>query len=178
LVREERQVQSLFFDSHAAWAYGICLRYLADNFRAEEAVQDGFVKIFKSIHTYDASKAQLKTWMSSIFINVCLDKLRLKSQNFQDSFVDLNELIETGIDIGEYSDSEVFALITHMPEGYRSVFNLYAIEGYNHNEISKKLNIKSSTSRSQYYRAKLWLKQNLPNSKLFKNEKRRLKTKI
>lgn len=166
-IKGERRYQSLFFDSYSKWAYGLCFRYLGNNQIAEEAVNDGFVKIFKNIKSYNKKKSGIKTWMSTIFIRVCIDKLRVKSESFHASMLDIEKAKEMAGQLESSSDSELFEMITQMPDGYRTIFNLYVIDGYDHNEIGQLLNIKPSSSRSQFYRGKQWLRQQIKQSKLF-----------
>ena len=123
-------------------------------------MMDGFIKIYRSIKSYNSAKSSLKTWMSRIFVNTCLDYLKLKGKMFNESFVGLEGASDLSIELENLSASDLLNQMSDMPKGYLVVFNLYAIEGYDHKEISDMLKISPSTSRSQFYRAKKWLQTN------------------
>ena len=140
-----------------------CLRYIKSRATAEDTLQDAFVSIYKSLSQFDASKGEFYSWSNRIVINTCLQKLRKKS--FLGVFEDIMEFsqqisIEEDA-ISRLSLKEVTAVIQKLPKGYRTVFNMYMIDGYNHKEIAKALNISEGTSKSQLLRAKRQLKTKL-----------------
>ncbi len=147
-----------FYELYAAELLAIALRYMKTQQEAEDVLQDAFIKAFKSLVGFNQD-ASLKTWLTRIVINTALNKLRSQHQN-QLWNIDEFEHIETGVlPIENYNYAELVAFIQQLPAGCRSVFNLYAIEGYSHKEISDTLSISLGTSKSQYHRAKVLLQQ-------------------
>ena len=131
---------------------------------AEDFLQDGFIKVFSSIRSY-SYEGSFEGWMRRIFVNTALEALRKK--DLLRNGVDLNALEpQQEADysaVEKISADELMELIAQLPPGFRTVFNMFAIEGYSHREIAETLNINESTSRSQYTRAKRllqkWIKE-------------------
>ncbi len=142
----------------------VCLRYADNREMAEDFLQDGFIKVFSSIRSY-SYEGSFEGWMRRIFVNTALEALRK------------NDLLRNGVELNalepqqeadysaveKISADELMELIAQLPPGFRTVFNMFAIEGYSHREIAETLNINESTSRSQYTRAKRllqkWIKE-------------------
>lgn len=139
--------------------YIICLRYNSNREDAEDRLQDSFIKIFKELHQFERLRGSFYTWCSRVTINTNLEYIRKQKLSFQ-------EINETTIDLmkEQYSvlaDLELKEIILHvqkMPPGYRTVFNLYFFEGYNHKEIGEKLGISENTSKTQLMKSKTYLK--------------------
>jgi RNA polymerase sigma factor (sigma-70 family) len=154
--------QEKLFKLFAPQMLGICRRYLSSMDDARDAMQDGFVKVFLNIHKYEGRSA-FKTWMSRIMMNTAIDMVKKmnKVQFVRDDFYfndshDLEDEIE--IDDQDLSQEQLLAIIDKLPHGYKIVFNLYAIEGMAHKDISKLLGISEGTSKSQLNRARTHLK--------------------
>ena len=149
----ERRAQKELYDAYSRKMMGVCLRDL---------LQDGFVKIFTSMDSYTGS-GSFEGWMRKIFVNCALEYLR-KSDVLREA-TDLDntaELIQPDSSaISDMSAAELMNLVKELPVGFRTVFNMFAIEGYSHKEISEMLNITESTSRSQYTRAKQLLQRRI-----------------
>ncbi|WP_282100270.1 RNA polymerase sigma factor [Aquimarina sp. MMG016] len=149
-------------------------RYCKNQSDAEDVVQEAFIKVFKSIKKYN-HKGMLGSWIERIVVNSAIDhwhKLK-KTVHIEDS--DFFEDNEQGVNESEqdYLSKEISieklrTLISDLPEQYRYVLNLYAIEGYSHKEIGKMLKIKESTSRSNYTRARKKLLENMKNNGMVK----------
>ncbi len=143
---------------------GICARYCANLEDARDALHDGFVKILTQIEKFN-HKSKLETWMTRIMINTAIDKfkaeIRFNLYDDHDKVISMGdeEIESDGWLLEDHSPSmqELLDCIRDLPDGYRMVFNLYAIEGYSHNEISQKLNISTGTSKSQLARARRML---------------------
>lgn len=137
--------------------FRICYRYVINNFDAEDIVADGFIKIFSNFDKFEyRAKGSLEAWMKKIVVNECLLFLKRRQRiNYTDA--DLYILDDTEADENLYC-TDIFKIIAQMPDGYRTIFNLYIIEGYSHKEISEILNISIQTSKSQLSRAKKHLK--------------------
>jgi len=140
-----------------------CQRYMKTHGDAEDALQDAFIHIFKDLKSYDSAKSQFHTWSNRIVVNTCLQKLRKKS--VLNVFDDIREMSNTlSIDasaIGKLNLQEMTGLIKKMPKGYRTVFNLYVIEGFSHKEIAAQMKIQESTSRSQLVKARKMLQSKI-----------------
>lgn len=140
---------------------GICLRYCANEEEAEDVLQESFVQAFNNLKKY-SGKGPLGAWLRRITINKALEQYR-KNKSIRElgSMIDAQELkIETKDDAIEKLELEDLLLkIQQLPTGFRTVFNLYAVEGYTHKEIGESLGISAGTSKSQYSRARVLLRK-------------------
>lgn len=140
----------------------VCLRYVNDMETARDLLQDGFVRVFTNIHSYTGS-GSFEGWLRKIFVNGALEYLR-KSDVLRES-TDLEnsaELVQPDSSaIENLSAAELMKVIQELPAGFRTVFNMFAIEGYSHKEISEVLGITESTSRSQFTRARQLLQKRI-----------------
>jgi RNA polymerase sigma-70 factor (ECF subfamily) len=157
-----RLAQKELYDAYSRRMMGVCLRYVSSRETARDILQDGFVKVFTSIDSYTGT-GSFEGWMRKIFVNCALEYLR-KSDVLRDA-VDLDHTREiSGANysvIAELSANELMNLVQELPAGFRTIFNLFAIEGFSHKEISGMLDITESTSRSQYTRAKQLLQRKI-----------------
>ena len=142
--------------------FRVCLRYARDKSEAEDILQDGFLKIFKDLKQY-SGKGALGGWMRKVMVNTALQYLRKWKDSF--SAVDIDTMTE---DFSTPEDAyaklglkELTMMIQQLPVGYRTVFNLYVIEGFAHKEIATMLEIKENTSKSQLSKAKAMLRSML-----------------
>ena len=160
-IKEKASCQEELYQLYSGRMMAVCTRYCRTRFEAEDIFHEAFVKVFKYIHTY--SGGSFEGWMRRIFVNTAINHFH-QNRKFQDQ-VDYSKIEEsepTHEDIiGAISAQELLALINQLPEGYRLVFNLYVIEGYNHREIGEMLNIAEGTSKSQLAKAKSHLKNML-----------------
>ena len=139
---------------------GICLRYMKNQEDAEDVLLEGFFKVFKNLgkFVYENDQAFFG-WVKRIMVNESLMKLR-KNRDIQ--IMAINEEFEKEIELSPLSDLEaadLLELIRSIPVGYRTVFNLYEVEGYSHQEIAEKLSISVGTSMSQLFKAKKLLRE-------------------
>lgn len=143
----------------------LCMRYANTTLEAEDILQNGFVKIFTKHHLYDGT-GSLEGWIKRIMINVAIETYRRNSSRITES-IDQLESLQISSDIGtdQTAYKDLIALIQQLPTGYRTVFNLYAIEGYSHKEIAELLEISEGNSKSQLSRARQWLQHKLVNVK-------------
>lgn len=152
---QERKAQKELYDTYARRMMAVCLRYVNDRERASDLLQEGFIRVFTAIDSY-AGNGSFEGWIRRIMVNVCLESLR-RTDILRDA-VDLADTAETisgdVSPISKISEKELRQLIAALPDGFRTVFNLFAIEGYSHKEISEMLHINEGTSRSQYNRAR------------------------
>ncbi|MEL6717907.1 MAG: sigma-70 family RNA polymerase sigma factor [Bacteroidota bacterium] len=153
----DRRSQFKLYKLYSKAMYNVCLRMVKNEVDAEDLLQSSFVDVFKRIHTFRA-EASVGAWIKRIVINNCINflkKRRLYFQELEDRHAQVAE-----IEVGE-SKVNVKAIneaIMQLSDGYRVVFSLYAMEGYDHKEIGQILNISEATSKSQYSRAKQKLK--------------------
>ena len=155
----ERRAQKELYETYSRKMMGVCLRYVSDRETARDLLQDGFVKVFTGMDSYSGI-GSFEGWMRKIFVNCALEHLR-KSDVLREA-TDLDntaELIHP--DSSAISDMSAVELVQELPAGFRTVFNLFAIEGYSHKEISEMMNITESTSRSQFTRAKQLLQRRI-----------------
>ncbi len=161
LKKEKRKAQQLLFERYGKSMYGVCRRYLKLPEDAEEALMSGFLQVYRNIsNTALPQESALTAWMRRIMINECLQKIR-KSH----SFLTVSE--ETEIPEEQTASNaetaigakELFALIEQLPAGYRTIFNLYVIEGFTHKEIGDLCQITEGASKSQLSKARQKLTQ-------------------
>lgn len=137
---------------------GICMRYVKSRPEAEDVMMEGFMKIFKAMPDFVAT-GSFEGWMKRIMIYTAIERFRkLRRMPFDDQ----QEVADAGVDesvVASMSAKEILNLLHEMPEGYRVVFNMFAIEGYSHREIAETLGISEGTSKSQYNRSKTYLKK-------------------
>jgi RNA polymerase sigma factor (sigma-70 family) len=151
-LREERQVQELLFRRFAPRMKAVCMRYCQNQEDAEDALMETFVKVFDHIRTFSHQGA-LEGWIRRIAVNTSLNKIRSRRQT---------ETLEPELHDTEIGDDalnrletiELLEMIGKLPEGYRMVFNMYAVEGYSHHEIAGMLGIEEVTSRTQLAKAR------------------------
>ncbi len=158
--RAESKAQKCLYERFAAPMYGVCLRYLKNQMDAEEALLNGFMKIYQHIGQYEA-KGSFEGWVRRIMVNEALGFLRKKEPlhlAIEDSHIQVAGT--TGAD-HELAEEELLELLLTLPAGYRTVFNLYAIEGYGHKEIADMLGITEGTSKSQLSKARAMLQRRL-----------------
>ena len=146
------------YERYAGTMLSLCVRYIGDRDAARDVLQDGFLKVFTKIGDY-AGTGSFEGWMKRIFINTALRELQKK--HFLPISGEYEEIIEdTGVSaLEKLSADDLHRCIAELPDGFRTVFNLYAVEGYSHAEISKMLQIKEVTSRSQFMRARQMLQK-------------------
>lgn len=156
------KAQRMLFDKFAPKMMTVCLRYAKDQTEAEDVLQEAFVKIFSKLPSFKMD-GSLEGWIRRIMVNTSLDAIR-KQKKFEKD-VNLDE-IDYKMSSSELASDNLQAqdlmkLIHELPEGYKMVFNLYAIEGYSHKEIGELLHVSENTSKSQYSRARAYLKSQL-----------------
>ena len=162
-IEGRASAQRKLYDRYSRLLLGVCNRYTQNIEEAEDILQEGFVKIFNNMKEFKG-EGSLLAWMRRIMINTAITHYhKLKKHRYHD---DLEEVNETRFEEHTWEDSdftseELFNVIHQMPEGYRLVFNLYAVEGFKHREIAEILHIDENTSKSQYSRARRWLQQRL-----------------
>ena len=134
--------------------YSICLRYMNSHNDAQDALQEGFIKVFNKISSY-SFKGSFEGWMKKIFIHTSIELIRKKKYHQNIDNINDSEFSKTAnIDIGDLDAKKLIDVIQELPQGYRTVFNMYVIDGYSHKEIGGILNISESTSKTQLFKAR------------------------
>jgi len=159
--------QKAFYEKFAGKMMGVCLRYARNSDEAEDVLQDAFIKIFNKIPEY-VKKGSLEGWVKRIVVNTALDSYRKNKKHQKDVEAgSVDYLLEQkSYIVEELKAQDLLIIINNLPDGYRMVFNLFAIEGYSHKEIAERLDITESTSKSQYSRAKKVLRDILEKKNL------------
>lgn len=151
--------QKEFYDLFAKKMMGVCLRYTNNYEEAQDVLQDGFIKVFNKLSKF-VNKGSLEGWVRRIMVNTALDHYRKNKKFNKDVEIDA---VSFKLEKQEYivesiNAQDLLKIIQTIPEGYRVVFNLFAIEGYSHKEIAEQLGVTESTSKSQFSRAKKMLR--------------------
>ena len=174
-LEEEKQIARALDGVEAAfkWLYDqyknphfvICLRYSSSKEEAEDMLQEGFIQIFNELNRFDSAKGSFYNWSVKVIINSCLQHIRKKKIVFTDiEDAGLQQRLADDYNaFAQLSLEETMAALQKMPDGYRTVFNLYHIEGYSHKEIAEMLGITESTSKTQLMKSKSYARYLLTN---------------
>ncbi|WP_028298255.1 RNA polymerase sigma factor [Olivibacter sitiensis] len=157
----DRQAQKALYESYATKMMAVCMRYAHSTFEAEDMLQNGFVRIFSKMATFEGA-GSFEGWMRRIMVNTAIEIYRKNQRSVQT--VDIDTVYDQGdftIDMAQLEAKDLMKLVQQLPAGYQMVFNLYAIEGYSHAEIAKQLDISEGASKSQLSRARTWLKEKI-----------------
>lgn len=158
-LKGDRAAQEMLYRQFSGKMFAVCLRYFPDRMEAEDILQEGFIKVFTHLGQYTGN-GSFEGWIRRVVVNTALEKLRKKNV-----FIPMTDHVEkqsgstTNPAISNMGAKELMKLVTDLPQGYRVVFNLYAIEGYSHAEIAEKLGISEGTSKSQLARARATLQK-------------------
>jgi RNA polymerase sigma factor (sigma-70 family) len=155
-IRGSMKHQKALYDRYAPLMMGVCMRYAGNEQEAEDVLQEGFITVFRKIDSFEG-KGELGAWLRKVFLNTALMQYRKNKARLQDLDVDVVgfKLEATGDDpFDQLQAADLMEMIQKLPAGARLVFNLYAVEGFDHNEIASQLGISSGTSKSQYHRAR------------------------
>ncbi len=165
-LANNRKAQEVLYRQFYGFAMTIAMRYSRDEMDAADIMSHAFLKIFKSIRTYDSSKGSLHAWIKRIIVNEGLDHIKSRGR-FSES-VELETVPEPEINsavLEQMGADEIMELIKKLPPATHAVFILYAVEGYNHREIAEKLNISEGTSKWHLSEARKTLRNQLQHIK-------------
>lgn len=158
----DRSAQKKLYDYLAPKMFAVCLRYMGDRMPAEDILQDGFITLFSKLDSY-SGEGSFEGWARKIFVNTALMSLRktdaLKLSGDLEEAGNLSSDISTQIQNIGYK--EIMKIVMKLPDGYRTVFNMFVVEGFSHKEIAQALNISEVTSRSQLQRARMILQEKI-----------------
>lgn len=158
----DRKSQKAIYDLLSGKMYAVCLRYMGDRDSAEDILQDGFVTLFSKLDSYSGA-GSFEGWARKIFVNTALMSLRKKDalKNSEDVDAAWNITSDDPTAIQKIGYKDLIGMIAKLPPGFRTVFNMYVIEGYSHKEIAESLGISETTSRSQLQRARMLLQSRI-----------------
>ena len=165
-IEGNRSSQKKLYDTFAPKMLSVCRQYIKDVHQAEDVMISAFFKAFQNLKKFE-NKGSFEGWLRRIMVNDCITFLR---QNKKITFIEDQTIVEESVQIDDSFSVEILqSLIDNLPDGYKMVFNLYAIEGYKHNEIATMLNISEGTSKSQLSHARKLLQKQINNSKTYNN---------
>ena len=162
-IREDESYQRELFRRYSGKMLGVSQRYARNTMDAEDIVQDAFIKVFDKIKQFKM-EGSFEGWIRKIVVNTALKKYTIIRYDKEVSGFELNDRNESATEATAFShitEKELLVLINNLPDGYRLVFNLYVIEGYQHEEIAEMLHIQPGTSRSQLVKARNMLKNQI-----------------
>ena len=161
-IKGDRAAQKVLYDRLAPRMFPVCIRYVGDREQAEDILQEGFITLFTRLDTYKGD-GSFEGWARKIFVTTALMELRKKDAlKMSDDLETARGMkAETVTQLQSIGYKDLMKLITQLPPGFRTVFNMYAIEGYSHKEIGEVLGISETTSRTQLSRARLWLQNRI-----------------
>ena len=173
-INNDRRMQEELYTRFAPKMYAVCLRYAGNAEEAEDILQEGFIKIFKKLGSF-RSEGSFEGWIRRIFVNTSIEHFRRKTYMQPISEQEENTMEGKSLSVlDSLAEKDLIHLIQQLSPGYRTVFNMYVVEGYTHREIGELLGISEGTSKSQLSRAKVILQEMV---KKFNDEKTKLKIK-
>ena len=158
----DRRSQKVLYDRLAPRMFSLCIRYVSDRELAEDVLQDGFITLFTRLDSYKGD-GSFEGWARKIFVTTALMSLRKKDalKMSEELEVVRGMKADTTTQMENIGYKDLMKLITQLPPGFRTVFNMYTVEGYSHKEISEMLGISETTSRTQFSRARSWLQNKI-----------------
>jgi RNA polymerase sigma-70 factor (ECF subfamily) len=166
-MKADRKFQELLYKKFSAKMYAVCLRYAGEVNSAQDVLQDGFVKVFTNIEKF-RGEGSFEGWVRRIFVNTSLEFIRKKSNLYIAQEPDANKMRdfdENGLQ--KLMKEDILEMIQSLSTGYRTIFNLYIVEGFSHKEIAEMLNVSEGTSKSQLARERYILKERLETKMKF-----------
>lgn len=158
-VRKEKWAQKKIYEDHYSIMFPLCCRYANNEEDALDIMHDGFIKVFKNMHRYQAGTS-LNSWIKRIMVNTAIDYYRKMKRRRTEDIDTAHNISSQDVDVvSEMSATEILNSLQQLTPAYRSVFNLYVIEGFSHKEVADKLGISESTSRSNLVKARSKLRE-------------------
>ncbi|MBR9861388.1 sigma-70 family RNA polymerase sigma factor [bacterium] len=156
------KAQKRLYDKHAPTMYAICLRYMSNEDEAKDALQEGFIKVFKNIGKFSHT-GSFEGWLKRIFVNTSIEQIRKRKMHYDINEMDTNTPeFAKNLQMSSMDADKIMELVQQLPSGYRTVFNMYCVDGYSHKEIAEHLGVSENTSKSQLFKARKmlqnWLK--------------------
>jgi RNA polymerase sigma-70 factor (ECF subfamily) len=153
------EMQKLLYDLYSSKMYGVCLRYAENAEDANDVMQEGFIKVYRSLPKFRA-EGSFEGWIRRIFVNTSIEHYRKKTKKYNITEVQENTIEDNELSaLDSLATKDILNIINELSPGYKQVFNLHVVEGYSHKEIADILGITEGTSKSQLARAKGVLKK-------------------
>jgi RNA polymerase sigma-70 factor (ECF subfamily) len=160
-VDGDRKAQERLFNIYAGKMMTVCKRYAKNEMEAEDFLQEGFIRVFTFLNSYENS-GSFDAWIRKVFVNTALKQLSKKSLITEHEPDETHHINSYEVDvISKMSEQEILNVLEELPIGYKTVFNLFVIEGYTHREIADLLKIEEGTSRSQLVKARKMLQDKI-----------------
>ena len=161
-LKGNKKARQAIYDTHKGVMFALCLRYASSREEAEDILQDGFLKVYRDLHQYKP-EAPLGAWIRKVMVNSALENIRKKSRRPQSrgqEVMEWDSVTSTDPSV-QMNAKDLTAVIQSLPEDFRLVFNLVALEGYSHREVAEKLEISESNSKVRLTRARAMLKEKI-----------------
>ena len=160
-IAQDPESQRFLYDKFSDKMYAVCLRYASDRDHAKDLLQDGFIRMFKSLPKFQ-HKGSFEGWVRRVFVNCSIENYRRnrKGKYFQELSPQTEKQVGPDV-LQSLRMEELLNLINALPAGYKTVFNMYVIDGYSHKEIAQELDITESTSKTQLRKARLALMEKI-----------------
>ena len=156
-ISGDRKMQRELYERYSAKMFGVCLRYAGSTEEAEDILQEGFIKVFRKIGSY-RGEGSFEGWIRRIFVNTAIEQFRRKTYMQPITEREENSVEATYVSVlDNLAEKDIVKLVQQLSPGYRTVFNMYVVEGYTHRQIADALGISEGTSKSQLSRAKIIL---------------------
>lgn len=161
-LKQDRTAQRVLYDRFAGQMMALCMRYAGNQSEAQDMLQEGFIKVFEKLGQFRGD-GPLGGWIRRVMVNEALIYLRKQKKHAHVESIDDEVAIASDFQDGlsVLATEDIIGLIAKLPDGYRTVFNLYAVEGFSHKEIADQLSISENTSKTQFHKAKLHLRKQL-----------------
>lgn len=160
-IKGDRLAQKQFYQFFYGKMMGACLRYANCRDEAAGILNQGFLKVFRSLEKFNGNMGQLEAWVYRIVVNTAIDHYRAELKHRRNDDIDdhLYHISDEPDALDQLGAEEIIALVQKLPPAYRTVFNLYVVEGFNHREIGEMLNINEGTSKSNLAKARARLQK-------------------
>lgn len=159
-IEGDRRMQKELYDRFSPKMYAVCLRYMGNADDAQDILQEGFIKIYKNLERFRGD-GSFEGWVRRIFVNTAIEQIRKKKMDV--SLTEKEETIEykSVSAVDTINEKDLLKIVSGLSPGYRSVFNMYVVEGFSHKEIGELLGISEGTSKSQLARARMILQDRI-----------------
>jgi RNA polymerase sigma factor (sigma-70 family) len=162
-INQDRRSQKMLYKAFYGFSMAICLRYTANKYEAAEVMNQGFYKVFTKVNGYDAARP-FKAWLGRIMANTAIDYYRANLKMVTEDLETAEQIVDVSVPDNHLNYNDLLLMIRQLPQSYRTVFNLFAIDGYSHEEIAEMLNVNIGTSKSNLFKARQKLKQMIMNA--------------
>jgi RNA polymerase sigma factor (sigma-70 family) len=166
-INRERTAYKHIYETCSPYAFSIIKRYINNSDDHKDVLQETFARIFLSLQSFDYKKGDFKPWLRKIVVNECFQYLRKNKNTLQ--VISIESVVEDYDDLEDeltrLTKTDIEQLVCSMPDGYRKIFMMIAIDEFSHKEVAEMFDISVDTSRSQFLRARSWLKKNILNNK-------------